>query len=263
MKNRELIIGTIVILIIIIIVLILGLYYCLNGNFKLKKWGTKKSSMIIFDTTYEATEIANLEVLSIAGDIKFEESIDGKVRVVAYGENEEDLTVDLNENRLKVDYSKYKQRNVFFGFHFYCNDITIYIPKNYAGEIAVRANYGDIEAIDLANSAMNIEADCGDVILGKIKNVTVKNDYGDVKIEQILNQATIELSCGDVKINELNVVEDSSIVNNFGDIKIGQTNEVYIDAKTDFGDVKVNQNHRHSEITLKLQNDCGDIKVDN
>ena len=48
----------------------------------------------------------------------------------------------------------------------------------------------------------------------------------------------------------------------FGDINIGQTYVILIDDKTDLGDVKIYQNNRHAEITLKIKNDCGDIKVE-
>lgn len=263
MKSREWTIVWIVILVIVIVGLINLLIGCLNGSFRGKRWGVKKSSNVIFDTSYNVSEVANLEILSVAGDVRLEENLEDKIKVVVYGENEEDLSVDLKENHLKVDYSKYKHKNVFFGFYFYCNDITVYLPKNYANEIAIKANYGDIKAIDLESASMSIDADCGDISLGKVKNALIKNDYGNVKIESILNRAQIDLSCGDVKINSVNLAENSSIVNNFGDIKIGQTNEIYIDAKMSLGDLKIANNNRHSEITLKIENDCGDIKVGN
>lgn len=263
MNHRGLIITLIVLLIIVIILLVAFLGLSLNGRFSFKNWGTKKSNQVIFDNRYEFAEVESLEVLSTAGDIDFEESTDGKIRVVVYGEKEEDLKVELSANKLKVDYSKYKHKKISFGFNFYINDIIIYVPKDYANEISVKANYGDINAIDLENATINIEEDCGDITLGKVKNAFVKNSYGDVKIEAISNKVEIEEDCGDVKINSLSIAEDSSIVNNFGDIKIGQTNEIFIDAKTDLGDVKVNQNNRYAEITLKIKNDCGDIKVEN
>ena len=263
MKNRGLIITLIVLLIIVIILLSAFLGLSLNGRFSFKNWGTKKSDQVIFDNSYEVAGIESLEVLSTAGDIDFEESTDGKIRVVVYGEKEEDLKVELNANQLKVDYSKYKHKKISFGFNFYINNIIIYLPKDYASEISVKANYGDINAIDLENASINIEEDCGDVTLGKVKNAVIKNHYGDIKIQAIHHKTQIESDCGDVKIASLHIEEDSSIVNNFGDIKIGQTNEIFIDAKTDLGDVKVNQNNRHGEITLKIKNDCGDIKVEN
>lgn len=263
MNNRGLIITLIVLLIIVIMLLIAFLGASLNGRFGFKNWGTKKSNQVIFDNCYEVAEIESLEILSTAGDIDFQESTDGKIRVVVYGETEEDLKVELSENKLKVDYSQYKRNKISFGFNFYINDMIIYLPKDYANEIRVEANYGDVKAIDLENATVNISEDCGDVKLGKVKNAFVKNHYGNVKIEAVSHKVEIESDCGDVKIASLHIEEDSSIENSFGDIKIGQVNEVFVDAKTDLGDVKVNQNNRHAEVTLKIKNECGDIKVEN
>ena len=263
MNNRGLIITLIILLIIIIILLTAFLGLSINGRIGLQKWNSKKSKQVIFDDNYEISQVENLEILSIAGDIKFEESTDGKVRVVVYGEREEDLQVSLNGNQLKVDYAQYRHKGFFWGLHFYSNDIMIYLPKDATYEISVKANYGDVKAIDLPNSTMNISEDCGDVILGKVKNVFVKNSYGNVKIAEISNKVEIESECGDVKIGSVNLMENSSIVNRLGDVKIGETNEIYMDAKTDLGDVKINHNDRHAEIVLKIQNSCGDIKVGN
>lgn len=263
MKNKGLIIGTIVILLLVIASLIFFLCANLNGQYHFGNWKGKKSEQIIFDNAYEVAQIENLEVISSMGDITLKESTDGKVRVVAYGKNEQDLKVTLEGGILKVDFSEYNHKNGFFGMNFYRNDLEIYLPNDYAKEIHLNSDYGDIQVIDLENASIYVDADCGDITLGKVKNVLAKNDYGNVKIESVLNKAEIELSCGDVKINAMEIAENSSIINNFGDIKIGTTNEIYIEAKTDLGDVKVNQNHRQAEVTLKLQNDCGDIKVEN
>lgn len=263
MKNKALIIALIILLSLLIIGLIIFLCFAINQNFKLKDWGSKKSKQIIFDESYDFAQIENLEILSTAGDIKLEESTDEKIRVVAYGRSVDDLEVVFEKNKLKVDYSKYKHKNTIFSFDFYLNDIQIYLPKSYEKNISIQAKYGDIEVTDLENANIQIEEDCGDVDLGKVKNVSVKNHYGDIKIDEIGNQFEIESDCGDVKINAITITEDSSIVNNLGDIKLGKTNEIYIDAKTDLGDVKVNQNYRHSEIMLTIKNDCGDIKVEN
>lgn len=264
MKNKGPIIFLIMILSIIIIGLIALLYIAVSSkiNFlsEIRTWGTK-SSNIIFDTSYELEAIDDLEVLSSAGDISIKESTDKKIRVVAYGQNNEDLKVSLEEKKLKLDYSNY--RNIRWGFKNYINDIIIYIPKDYSKEINLDADYGDIDVNDLENAAINIEEDCGDVKLGKIKNVSIKNDYGDIEIESILNKFTIESSCGDIKIASIAIKENSSIKSEYGDVNIEETNDIYIDAKTDLGEVKVNKNNRYSKVFLKIENSCGDISVKN
>ena len=262
MKNKGLIMTLIIIIAIIIIGLIFFLYAVLSGKFNMmlnfENLG-KKSSNIIFDTSYELESIDNIEVLSTAGSVKFEESTDGKIKVIAYGQNSNDLKVSLNENKLKIDYSDYK--NVSIGFNFYINDIIVYIPKEYSKEIIIDTDYGDVKIIDLEDATINIKDECGNINLGKIKNVTIKSDYGDVEIEEVLNKCTIESDCGNVKINKAQIQENSFIKSDYGDVKIKEINDIYVDAKTDMGDVDINKNNRQSEIVLKIENDCGNIKV--
>jgi len=78
-----------------------------------------------------------------------------------------------------------------------------------------------------------------------------------------MNSCTIDASCGDIKIKNVKIKEDSVIKCDYGDIKIEESEDVYIDANVDFGEVKIKENDRHSEITLKIDADCGDIKVGN
>lgn len=203
--------------------------------------------------------VENLRILSNAGDIEIKESTDKNIHITAYGENPEELKVTLSNNELKIDYSEYTKK--VFAFNFYKNDIIVYIPKEYSKEIDINSKYGDSKILDLENATININQDCGDIELGKVKSITIDSKYGDIDISAVLNKCTIESSCGDVKIDKVEIKEDSFIESDFGDIKISETNDIYIDAKTDLGDTKVNENNRHSEITLRIKNDCGDIKV--
>ena len=53
------------------------------------------------------------------------------------------------------------------------------------------------------------------------------------------------------------------INSDLGDIKIEETNDIYIETDVSLGDAKVNNNNRHSEIILSIENNLGDIKVNN
>lgn len=203
--------------------------------------------------------VENLKILSNAGDIEIKESTDKKIHITVYGENPDELKVTLNNNELNIDFSEYTKK--FIAFNFYTNDIIVYIPKEYSKQININSKYGDCKILDLENATISINQDCGDIELGKVKNITIDSKYGDIDINTILNKCNLESDCGDININKAEIKEDSSIESNLGDIKISETNDIYVDAKTDLGDTKVNTNNRHSEITLKIQNDCGDIKV--
>lgn len=263
MKNKGLIITLLIILSILILGLVCFLVMCLSGHFSFMNMAGmfgRRSKNIIFDEIYE-TDLDKLKIIQTAGDIELKESEDGNVRVIAYGEDVSKLKVTLENNELKVDYSEYT--NKVFSFNSYLNDIIVYIPKEYAKEIDIDSDYGDCKICDLENATMTIDQACGDIEIGKVKNASINNNLGDVKIGDILNKCNIESNCGDVKISNAQINEDSSIELDLGDVKISNINDVFVDAKTDLGDTKVNSNNRHSEITLKIKNSCGDIKVEN
>ena len=117
--------------------------------------------------------------------------------------------------------------------------------------------------MSLENASIKIEQNCGDINLGKIKNAEIENDLGTTEIEEVLNSLNIKSNCGDIKIKKLTLQENSKIENDLGDVKIGETNDIFIDAHCDLGDEKIKNNSRQSEVTLKIDVDCGDIKVEN
>ncbi len=262
MKNRNIIIILIILLVIIIIGLIAFLGICLNGKgsfmFNFGNFG-RKSTDKIFEESYNIQEINNVEILSNAADIKIENGIDENIRVVVYGEDTSDVKVDFYNNKLAIDNSRHSKKWSFFSS--YINEIVVYIPRNYSNEINIKNNYGNCQADDLENATINIDADCGNIELQKIKDVNVNCSFGNVSIRTVLNKIKVNSDCGNVKIEELQIKENSSIKSDYGNVKINHTNDIYIEANVDLGDVKVKNNNRSAEITLKIDADCGDVKV--
>lgn len=64
-------------------------------------------------------------------------------------------------------------------------------------------------------------------------------------------------------MEKCNLNENSSIHATSGGVKIKETNDIYIEAKANSGDVKVENNNRLSEIELKIETTSGEIKVNN
>ncbi len=265
MKNKGLIIMLIMLLTIIIFLLIMFLVSYLTGgiNFRNRIFniGTKSSS-VIFDKTFEMADIKNIEIKQDAGDIIFRETSNNYIQVVVYGENENDIDVNLNENKLNIDYLQTK-RFALFNFGNAKNDIIVYIPSNYSNEIKIRNNYGKCEIIDLENASVNIDCDAGDVEVGKIKNAIIKCDYGNIKIKEILNKCDIKADCGNIEIERMSIKENSTIKADLGNIDISETNDIYIEADVDLGKSNINKSNRNADITLKIKCDCGNININN
>lgn len=263
MKNKGLIIAMIILLTIIVFLLIMFLVVCLSGGNNLKiglfNYGSKN---IIYDNTFEPEEIKNIEIKNDAGDIIFKESENDYIQVVLYGKNADETKVTLNNGMLNIDYTK-KVSFAFINFGTVKNDIIIYLPANYENNIKIENDYGDCEIIDLANANVDIECNAGNVNVGKIKNATVKCDYGKIKIKEVLNKCDLDADCGDIEIETISIKENSNIKANLGNVNISKANDIYIDAKVDLGKMNINNNNRHSEITLKINCDCGNITVNN
>ena len=260
MKNKGLVITMIILLTIIVAILIVILCLGISGKISFMGFIRAKSKDIVYDEKYETEKIEKISIKSSAGDIKFEESDDKKIRVVVYGEKENKIDVEQTGNTLKVESI---QKSHIFGFNIRLNDIVIYLPKEYEKEIEIDSDLGDIEIVSLENASIKIEQNCGDINLGKIKNAEIENDLGTTEIEEVLNSLNIKSNCGDIKIKKLTLQETSKIENDLGDVKIGETNDIFIDAHCDLGDEKIKKNSRQSEVTLKIDVDCGDIKVEN
>lgn len=264
MKNKGLIITTIILLSIVIFFLIMFLVMYLKGGANLNSiiFGMKsKTTNIVYDNKFKLEDIKNINIKQDAGDIVIKETSDDYIKVELYGRKENDAQVDINEGNLKIDFTHKKIRFISFGETK--NDIVVYIPSSYSNGIRIENDYGNCEIGDLENATLDIDTDAGDVELGKIKNATIKSDYGNVDIKEILNQCNIKSDCGNIDINQISIKEDSTIVSNLGNIDINNTNDVYIEANVDLGKVNINKNNRNSNITLKISSDCGNITVNN
>ena len=297
MKSKGLIIFLIILLSIIAITITGFLIIALNSKFRFFNlpFNYKVMEELIIDEVYE-NHYRNINIDADASDIEFIVSETNEVRVKIYGKKENNRIEDNNDS-LKIVSKEKVCKGLCFNINVKVSKVEVYLPENYNGKINIVNKYGDINIanfkdaeinidedcgdvkIDKANiinvnnnygdidineaNSINIEEDCGDVKVGTVSDAVIKNSYGDIKISKVNNYLNIENDCGDIKIDTINLQESSYIQDNLGDIEIGKTNEIYIDASTDLGKVKVNNNYNKSDITLKIENDCGDIKVNN
>ncbi len=265
MKNKSLIITLIVLLSIIAVLLTLFLIYALTEkNFLFEYSSEINNKNVVFEKNYSINDIEKIDITSEVGEVKILENSEDNIKVTIYGKSSKDLkNITFSDDNGILELKVLEEKNNFINFGFHTKDIVVYAPKDAFKEITIKNDLGDVEIEDFENATIDIEQDCGEVEIGTVENATIKSSYGDVKINSILNKCDIDSNCGDVKIDNLQINENSSIKNDLGDIKIEKVNDIFMDAKTDLGDVKINSNNRYAEITLILQNDCGDIKVNN
>lgn len=298
MKNRKLTI-TMIILLSFIIILLTGFLVLGLTNKKFFKhfnfsFGSKISSNKVIDETYD-TSFDNINIDVKVGKVEIKKGNDQTVKVIIYGD-EKRSSVKTSNKKLIIS-SKEKE---CFGFCFNqtISKVEIYLPSEYEGNIQINSSYGDIDIDEFKNLNLNVKMDAGDIEIGSVKyadivnsygditinghseklyikekcgdveinevdDVTVQNNYGDIKVNKINSSLDIKDDCGDIEIDFISINKNSTIHNSLGDIEIGTTNEIFIDAKTNLGDTKINNNYHKSEIVLKITNSLGDIEVGN
>lgn len=295
MKNKSFIIFLISLLSIISIGLIIFMVNVINGNFHFSNilFSSQVSNQLIIDETYD-NNFKKITINTSASDIEIKNSNNEKIKVVVYGEKDQ-TTIQTSDENLSI--SSKEQTCIGFCFNKEISKIEVYLPENYSHLIEVKNNYGDIRIDSFLNANINVDEDCGDVSviggneviinnnygdikiekanivtikeaagdvkIGEVNDAIVENDYGDIEIDSVLNYLDIKEDCGDVKIDQIHLNKNSKISNNLGDIKIGSPNEIFINAKTDLGDEKINHNYPKSDIELTIENDCGDITINN
>lgn len=276
MKNKKVTIFMIVLLIISIILLtgILTNFLLNKGKGFFINIGSSVSNNKVIDRVYEQN-IQNINIDSTSSNIEIKNG--EQFRVVIYGDINR-VKTDMTGDTLTI-VSHEKECN-FICFNKKVFKVELYIPKEYDKNITihnkygdifvdgfsyldldVKINYGDINILEL--DKVNIDSDYGDIEIGKANDIIIDSNYGDVKIGTVLGHLNIKEDCGDIKINSLNIKEDSIIENNLGDVEIGNTNEIFISAKTNLGDTKINNNYNKSDITLTINNSLGDISIKN
>lgn len=295
MKNKKLIITLIILLSFISIAIIIFMIGLIKGNIKMPRFGfhfSKESNQLVINETYNQT-FNNINIASSASNIYVKSTKEKDVKVVVYS-SENKVDVKTNNNELLIES---KNKCTSFCVNMTIDKIEVYLPSNFNNNILINNNYGDVNLDEFLNSNIEVNENSGDVIILGGKNVTVNNDYGDIKLEKatkadieasagdieigtvndikvensygdininkVLNYLEVNDDCGDIEIDEIILNEDSTINNNLGDIKINDTNQIYIDAKISLGDIKINNNYNKSDVTLKIKNDCGDITINN
>lgn len=295
MKNKGLIITLISIFSILSIALVALMIALITGSVKFSNFNyrMKVSNELVMDKYYD-TFFEKVIIEADTSDVYVKYSSGEKVRVVVYGVKER-LSIDDDKNELFI--KSQGKTCTFFCFGVTMDKIEIYLPANFDKTILINNNYGDVKIDKFSNADIELMASCGDVSIaggnkitvnndfgnikigeaneisihesagdvevGRTSIATIENDYGDIEIGEVFGYLDITDSCGDIEIDSINLNKDSKITNNLGDIEIGSTNDIYIDAKVDLGDIQIKNNSRKSDITLEIKNDCGNITVNN
>jgi len=259
MKNRTGLIFTIILLSALIVLLTAFLIASLTSGPTFSWFSLScKSTNTILDETFALADIQEINLVQEFGDVSICQSTDDTIHVVAYGKKANEIQWNLTQNKLRIQ-SNRKNESTFWNLNK--NDIVVYIPISYANKVILKVDCGTCQIEDFEKASFVIDCDAGNVEMGKIKNANVKCDCGNLEIKEITNQCTLSVDAGNIEISKLSLQENSNMKVDMGNITIGETNSIYIDATVDLGNLTVKQNHKTSDITLTLDCNCGNITI--
>lgn len=275
MKNKKIIIFSIIILSILTISLTLFTIYLL---IKIPKFtfNYKNNTEVIYEQSYDIQSINNIKINTISSDIKFKPSTDNNLKVIAYGNEDSEFKIKQDDYNLNINYDI--KNNFCIGICYQEDYIVIYIPNTYNNKININTTSGDISGIDLTNADIDLITTSGDIQINNINKldalstsgdinirnvneINLKVTSGEVNINNINNKVNIQTTSGDVEINNLRLTENSKIKTNSGEIEIDKTNNIYIDANTTSGEVDIKNNNRKAEYELKVETTSGDVTI--
>ncbi len=230
----------------------------MNHRISLKQlsfgFSNKVSNELVYTSEYDIKDI-NINV--DMSKVELKDTTDSKIKLEIYSDYEGYKVDDSNILDINVPTKKCH----FFCFNLKQSKVVLYIPVEYSNNITIDSDYGDIDVGEIPNAKLDIDSDFGDMTIGSVYNLKVAADFGDIRVESVNNYLNIKEDFGDIRIDQALINKNSKIVSNFGDIKIYNINDIYVDAKTDFGDVNINNYDKNSNITLTVRNDFGDIDI--
>ena len=279
MENRVWTIIKIILLCFIAIILLGILCVLLVGGDDMNfVFGERRgnSSNLIYDEVYENVDsiIASLK----SADIEIKESDSDVISLKIYGKDVDDLNTSVNDNKLSI--IEDSRASFCIGF-CYTNQykIILSVPKEKKIDLDISTASGDINVGEILMSNVKITAVSGDInminadsvilesVSGDISchsvgNIKVKSVSGNIDIYEVSDKLDLKTTSGDVEVEYLNIVKDSSISTVSGDVDITFNNSnCYINTNTLSGDVDIDSNNRKSDIELKVSTTSGDIEV--
>ena len=194
---------------------------------------------LLTENKYDTTSVSNISLNVQSTDVFIEEGKNDKIEIKTYGRKNEKYDIKLNDGNLSI--VKDINKSFCIGICYGQEKVVISVPKGYNKKTNIKTTSGDIEIKKISN--MSISTTSGDVDIKKCNNINIKSVSGDIEIES-------------ANLDENGLIETIS-----GDVKILETNSIYIDYKTVSGDSSIKDNNRHAYLELKIETVSGDLEV--
>ena len=284
MKNKKLIITIIIILVMIIIALVGTVIWGISNG---SNFSFFEEEVVLLDESFKDINEITVNVKSYDVEIKESASDDIRVEINGSEKNKDKIKVEQTENELNI----YQEESIVcIGLCFYEEEITIYIPEDKidaynhvssSGSLTssvslrkgnIEVTSGDINLKDVTEGSikstsgnitlensnnLEVSSTSGDILVEEAQNIKAQAKSGNINITNITNSSDITTTSGDIKVDKLNIKEDSKLTARSGNINVGLETEVFIEATTKSGDIDIDNSNANPTLTITTTS--GDI----
>ncbi len=226
-KKKKIII--ILLIIFTVILIILGIINNYEPfHFTQKIFFGKQSNKIIYDE--EFSDIDTIYVNVDNANINFINRDSNKIRVEIYSNRK---NVSLKSYNKKVSVITENMHKCLF-----CtmNVINIYAPSSFKEYINISNKYGHVNLENFENASIAITNKFGHTTVGKANMLKIIEGRGNINVKSA-NEMSVRNSWGNIRIDDVNVIELHSKISN---ISINNINKkVFLE--TDFGNVVISK----------------------
>ena len=255
MKKNSVIVLVAGLLLITILLITIMFMYIYN---KPIPFVTTDNDNLLTENKYATTSVSNISLHVQSTDVFIEEGKTDKIEIKTYGRKNEKYDIKLNDGNLSI--VKDINKSFCIGICYGQEKVVISVPKGYNKKTNIKTTSGDIKIDTNLDGKLSINTTSGDIEIKKISNMSISTTSGDVDIKKC-NNINIKSVSGDIEIESANLDENGLIETISGDVKILETNSIYIDYKTVSGDSSIKDNNRHAYLELKIETVSGDLEV--
>ena len=230
------------------------------------KWNFSKLSTDKYEEkSYEITEnFKGISIISNTADIKFLPSENDEIKVVSYDHKSINYSVSVDNDTLKIEVQDDKRWYEHIGFNFESSKITVYIPKDEYGSLAIESSTGDVSVPGgYTFKSVDISLSTGDAELNALarETVKIKTSTGQIRLENVCaSSIDLDVSLGKIYLSNISCTGNISTVSSTGKAFFTNIACGSLDSKGDTGDISLE--NVIAEGKLSVERDTGDVKLE-
>lgn len=250
MKN-----GSKIVIIILLTILAIGLTGVMvfeivhrgkGERMKVLTIGNKTTKLL--EQEYEANEIEQIEVKTQSSRIELVEGDTSKIRVTAYGI--EDETVEVKQIGTKLVIEKPPVFHLFIFFAWCDEKMIVEVPKGTIKEYNLETASGNIQVSDLTEGHLKVKSTSGRIQVGNGAELVAQSTSGKI-IAKNFQKAEMKTTSGGIEIGNL---KEGKLESTSGSIRCGNMEKGNV--KTTSGSI-----HIGDTVELTAQSTSGKIGI--